>query len=274
MATPRYRPPPVGSRTIAPSAAIPLLEGQVADARSLLEARTVAVGPFRTWETCTKGILERAFGENHATVDEVMYAGKGPQFSGMSEQDYDDNRRTELVAKLETIAGLLQLLRIDAACVPAPVQPPLATQAGGVFIVHGHDQRRHELEVLLRKLDLQVTVLADEPNRGQTVIEKLESSSNCAFAVVLVTGDDEGRLAATPTAPLRPRARQNVILELGYFMARLGRSRVCALYEPGVEIPSDYAGVLFVELDAGSAWHFKLGKELKAAGLAVDMNKL
>jgi predicted nucleotide-binding protein len=64
-----------------------------------------------------------------------------------------------------------------------------------------------------------------------------------------------------------------VILELGYFLGRLGRRRVCALYQDGVEIPSDYSGVLYVRLDEGGAWRLQLAKELKAAGLPVDMNK-
>jgi predicted nucleotide-binding protein len=77
---------------------------------------------------------------------------------------------------------------------------------------------------------------------------------------------------AQPYDAQKPRARQNVILELGYFLGRLGRNRVCALYRSGVEIPSDYAGVLFTELDEGGGWRLQLAKELKAAGLPVDMN--
>ena len=69
-------------------------------------------------------------------------------------------------------------------------------------------------------------------------------------------------------------ARQNVILELGYFLAKLGRSRVCALYEKGVEIPSDYQGVLFIEIDERGRWKFDLAQEMKAAGLQIDLNEV
>jgi predicted nucleotide-binding protein len=69
------------------------------------------------------------------------------------------------------------------------------------------------------------------------------------------------------------RARQNVILELGFFLGKLGRKRVCALYQHNVEIPSDYAGVLFVPIDSGGAWRLPLARELKAAGLDIDMNR-
>jgi len=63
------------------------------------------------------------------------------------------------------------------------------------------------------------------------------------------------------------------MLELGFFLGRLGRKRVCALYQEGVEIPSDYSGVLFVPLDARGAWRLGLARELKAAGLDIDLNK-
>jgi predicted nucleotide-binding protein len=82
-----------------------------------------------------------------------------------------------------------------------------------------------------------------------------------------------GGFTIAPYDSQQPRARQNVILELGYFLGRLGRSRVCALYVEGLEIPSDYSGVLYVKLDGDGGWRLNLAKELKAAGLPVDMNK-
>jgi predicted nucleotide-binding protein len=63
-----------------------------------------------------------------------------------------------------------------------------------------------------------------------------------------------------------------VIFELGFFIGKLGRERVCALFETGVEIPSDYAGVVFVELDPRQSWRFEVAKEIRAAGLPVDLN--
>ena len=71
----------------------------------------------------------------------------------------------------------------------------------------------------------------------------------------------------------RPRARQNVVLELGFFLGALSRKRVCVLYKDGVELPSDYAGVLYEQLDDRGAWRMKLALELKAAGVEVDLNK-
>jgi len=71
---------------------------------------------------------------------------------------------------------------------------------------------------------------------------------------------------------LKPRARQNVILELGYFIGKLGRPRVCALYIEGVELPSDVHGVLYVSYDSAGGWRLKLASEIRAAGISVDLN--
>ncbi len=141
-----------------------------------------------------------------------------------------------------------------------------------IFLVHGRDERYlHEVARFLEKLRQDVLVLREQPNGGRTIIEKFEDYAEVGFAVVLLTPDDRGGLADA-AAELRPRARQNVVFELGYFIGRLSRARVCALYAAGVEIPSDYSGVLFVSLDDGGMWRMQLAKELKAAGFEVDMN--
>ena len=90
------------------------------------------------------------------------------------------------------------------------------------------------------------------------------------LAVVLLTPDDEGRLQGG--TDLKPRARQNVIFELGYFAGILGRNRVCALTKGDVEIPSDYDGVIYITLDDSGGWKLRIVKELKAAGFDVDAN--
>lgn len=142
-----------------------------------------------------------------------------------------------------------------------------------VFVVHGHDDASKEkVARFLEKLQLEPIILHEQPNKGRTIIEKFTDYADVAYAVVLMTADDIGGVKGTATRDLSPRARQNVVLELGYFLAKLSRGHVCALYETGVEIPSDYSGVLYLTLDPNEAWRFQLAKELKAAGLPVDLN--
>lgn len=143
-----------------------------------------------------------------------------------------------------------------------------------VFVVHGHDDAaRESISRFLERLELVPVVLKEQPTAGRTIIEKFEAESDVGFAVVLLTPDDVGGLASAPKK-LQPRARQNVIFELGYFAGALGRRRVVALVKGDVEIPSDYHGVIFVQLDSNDGWRLKVAQELKAAGLTIDMNKV
>ncbi len=131
-----------------------------------------------------------------------------------------------------------------------------------------------ELARTLEKLKLDAIVLHEQPNEGKTVIEKFErDASKVSFAVVLLTPDDFGYPKGKPDEA-KPRARQNVVLELGFFSGALGRSNVCVLYKGDLEIPSDYLGVVYVPMDDGGAWKFALARELRQANLPVDLNNL
>lgn len=144
-----------------------------------------------------------------------------------------------------------------------------------VFLVHGRNEAAlHSVARFLSQVGLSPVVLREQPSRGRAIIEKFIHYSDVEFAVVLLTSDDVGALAQDAPGALRRRARQNVIMELGFFLGKLGRDRVCALHEPEVEVPSDYAGVVFVPLDSGGAWRIALGKELRAAGLEIDLNAI
>jgi len=151
----------------------------------------------------------------------------------------------------------------------------LAEPRSTVFVVHGHDEAAlHETARFLETLGLPVAVLRELPDRGRTIIEKLVDHSDVGFAVVLLTPDDRGGSAEVSYDKQEARARQNVVLELGFFLGTLGRERVCVLYRKGVAIPSDYAGVIFVELDSSGGWKWALAGNLYAAGLPVDLNNV
>jgi predicted nucleotide-binding protein len=146
-----------------------------------------------------------------------------------------------------------------------------------VFVVHGHDENmKQTVARALGKLDLSPIILHEKPNQGKTIIEKFQEFANVSFAIVLISGDDMGYSAKADPTSARPRARQNVILELGYFLGLLGRDRVVVLFREAenLEMPSDYDGVVFVPFDQGGGWQVDLLKELKAVGFAVDANKL
>lgn len=144
-----------------------------------------------------------------------------------------------------------------------------------VFLVHGHDNEVKETVArFLERLGLIPIILHEQPNEGRTIIEKFEvSSGDVTFAVVLLTPDDVGG-AATEPQKLNRRARQNVILELGYFMGRLGRSHVCAVHRGDVELPTDFQGVVYIPFDRAGGWRTKLTQELISAKMPVNVEAL
>ena len=143
-----------------------------------------------------------------------------------------------------------------------------------VFVIHGRDDGSKDMVArFLENLALETVILQEQPNQGRTIIEKFEQYTDVGFAVVLCTPDDVGALA-TEQDSLKPRPRQNVVLEWGFFLGRIGRERVCALVKGKVEIPSDYAGVVFIDLDESGGWKIHLARELSKAGLPVDVNRL
>jgi len=173
---------------------------------------------------------------------------------------------------LDSLLERLELYQPPEISNAAVRTPRPAKDLTRVFLVHGHDEAaRESVARFLEKLGISPIILHKQANLGKTLIEKLEHYGDVSFAVVLLTPDDEGRAVAV-TTPLRLRARQNVVLELGYFVGLLGREHVCALHKEGLELPSDWDGVAWVNIDARGAWRFELARELKAAGFAIDMN--
>jgi predicted nucleotide-binding protein len=174
------------------------------------------------------------------------------------------------IATLESIMGRLNLYSEPAKGPAVAPETAPADDKTKVFVVHGHDEgAREAVARFIRDLGFQPIILHERANEGRTVIEKVEAHGAVGFAVVLLTPDDEGcEKGGTPA----PRARQNVVLELGYFIGRLGRNRVCALKRGDLEIPSDFGGVVYEPFDVAGAWKQKLGRELKAVGYAIDWN--
>jgi predicted nucleotide-binding protein len=157
----------------------------------------------------------------------------------------------------------------DSASAPIGNESAMPKNSRKVFVVHGHDETaKLAVENFLRQLKLEPVVLHRQPNRGRTIIEKLEEEAEpVGYAVILLTPDDEGRTKGG--LGMQDRARQNVLFEWGLFVGLLRRKHVCALYK-GVELPSDLDGVLWIEMDIGNAWQQKLAKEMKAARVPFD----
>ena len=153
---------------------------------------------------------------------------------------------------------------------PQVVSNTLPSNMDRIFIVHGHDgELKQSVARIIEKQGIEAIILSEQANKGRTIIEKFEDYSDVGGAICLFTADDYGR--AKKDEADNTRARQNVVLETGYFMGKLGRDHVVLLADKGIEMPSDLSGIVYTDT---AKWEIDLLKELKAIGYTVDFNKL
>jgi predicted nucleotide-binding protein len=267
---------PVGLPQVLPQKGIELLSNQITKGKQLLNSRPLTDDDYDQWELLTRNYLEKSFGVGSSNISSVMDIGKFGAFPMSAGPEYWENHRVQsLTSQLKSMEGLVELLTTESEISGEQSCTTKSKSFGNrVFLVHGRNEAvLHETARFLERLDQEVIILREQPNKGRTIIEKFEEYSDAGFAIILLTPDDKGCLFEEDYTMVKPRARQNVIFELGYFIGKLGRNRVCALYHKDVEIPSDYSGVLFILLDEQGAWRLSLAKEMKAANLSIDMNK-
>lgn len=240
---------------------------------------------FNRWHDYNLEFLKRTFtpqyNEYRKRYDEVgvwtysAFAIGGRSTSPREKVLEFKNKVNEKIKNLENLLAKADLI-------PSSIQSNANVSITGknveltskIFIVHGHDDKtKIEVARTLEKLGLSPIILHEQANEGKTIIEKFELHSEVGFAVVIMTCDDLGK-AKTSVEEEKYRARQNVILEMGYFIGKLGRDRVFPLYENGVELPSDLYGLLYNALDERGTWKFELVKELKAAGYSVSADSI
>jgi predicted nucleotide-binding protein len=221
----------------------------------------------------TNGEPQREF-ENSSRTDLILGdAGVAQEFEWAKEAVGN------AINTLKSLRERLEYLEAPAeASAPAPKASAEPSGEERVFLVHGRaGEAKESVARLLEKTgDHEVVILHEQPSEGRTLIEKFEDHARASdHAVVLLTADDVGGVAPAKGGELglHPRARQNVVFELGFFVGRLGRARVTVLYEEPVELPSDFRGVVYISLDDDS-WRYKLLKELRDAGLTYDLNKI
>ena len=238
------------------------------------------------WIDVTKEALSHVYvgdGEVESFEDRAVYRpGHVVAFGDWAES------RDGRVGAVEDGISRLQSLRTTLAFAQEPVveaapsealAPSSATEGPKeIFLVHGHDQRRDEVARFLGRASQNsytVVILDEQPDAGLTLIEKLERyAGNAAYAVILFTGDDVGAEkaevekaeAAGELAELKPRARQNVVFEFGWFCGQIRRQHVAVLYETDVEPPSDITGLTYISLGRED-WRERLVRNIRAAGL-------
>lgn len=241
----------------------------------LINSGTTSSGvEFETWQGKAEMFVNRHFGPDsleYKKVTEISYYE--PDYSAMlGGFSSRANHVAECQKGLRIAKGILQSflddMADDSVAKKSDVSPNYSFQK--VFIVHGHDgELKEAVARIIEKQGIEAIILSEKANKGRTIIEKFEDYSDVGGAICLFTTDDIGREKAETEE--KPRARQNVVFEAGFFMGKLGRGRVVLLADSGVEMPSDLAGVVYTN---SKNWQFDLLQELNAMGYAVDANKL
>ena len=240
-------------------------------------ASEVTEASVEKWDSFNVELLKRLFTSDELAQEYQWSTAAGGVIVGQESPGHLLQRLLKHVAKrvhtLESIKERLELFPERSVVGSDEAGPGRVPDNNKVFVVHGHEEAPPTAVArFLSQLGLDPVILHEQATGGRTLIEKLEYYGDVGFAVVLLTPDDVGTVKEN-SGKLNPRARQNVILELGYFLGRLTRARVCPLFKGPLELPSDYIGVGFVEMDSADGWHLKLARELKAAGFEVDLNK-
>ncbi len=227
--------------------------------------------------------LERAFGADTADYRNFSNAAVLQWEAGFAVGDYpqlshyQQGIRENISHSIAILGEAIRVLEEEIADAPESAAEGVREvipkrDLSKVFIVHGHDEAvKQGVARFIEKLGFEAIILHERPNKGRTIITKFrEESANAGFAVVLMTPDDVGK--ARDAIELKPRARQNVVFELAFFIGVLGSKCVAALVKGNIEKPSDFDGVVYLSLDAGD-WKTKLAQDLEEAGDTIDWRK-
>lgn len=241
--------------------------------RIIKEVRAYPAGEWRKVE-----VFEKWVGEMNLAI-RTLQSKQGSRFSGITQFRFDSlhysgSRKTindrgyqAILIHLELIESVMD--QPDKRSGDRSVSGASPSGKPKIFLVHGRDETaKAQTEAMIFRLGMEPVVLHRQANIGQTIVEKFEKHSNVDFAVVLLTPDDVGALYDKQNLDLKPRARQNVIFELGFFYGKLGRERVCCIMKSGLEKPSDIDGIVYLVYSGNvDSVELELQRELRQLGL-------
>lgn len=233
----------------------------------------------RKWDSYNRTLINRSFDDNdspHSYFSAYGRTGDLTQLLGEDVVNEVKDQINEKITYLESIIEQLPLIHQAAAVVADDNRDmgiKVDAETKDVFIVHGHDAGlKNEVARFIADMGYNPIILHEQPNKGKTIIEKIETFSNVCYAIILYTPCDKG--ASKDSPELLPRARQNVVFEHGYLIGKLGRERVCALIKDNVEKPGDIDGVIYVTYDDRGAWKMEVAREFKTLGLQFNSDAI
>lgn len=256
-----------------------LRNAQISSVESLEKTKN----DYYKWDSFNAELLRRIFTTSELSDEYSRWFGgfistKTPSFGEIIADLHKDIESK--IHRLDSICDRLELIPLSTQLQPTNSRGadrvPSRNMSNRVFVVHGHDEvSKTNLEVFLREIGLEPVVLHRQADEGMTIIEKFEKHSDVGYAFILLTPDEIAYLAADEKEPetrrrKERRARPNVIFEFGYFVGKLGRSRVCCLYTGEVALPSDISGMIYKKFNSSvEEVAYGIIKDLKAQGYTV-----
>lgn len=199
-------------------------------------------------------ILQVQMGQLYGDFPNINTAPETEMSEGASHPHFYS--RQQVLALVRAIDQIFEIRSHSELSIPEETK-----SESRVFISHGQANDWREVQDFIEKdIVLQTLELAQEPNQGRTVLQKLEQeSSRCDFAVIVMTGDDLDSDGVI-------RARENVMHEIGFFQGKYGMKAVCLLHEEGTNIPSNIDGLVYIPFTKGNvvATFGALQRELKS----------
>lgn len=237
---------------------------------------------YGIWDDYNNEFLKNSFNNpdneyKHGYKNSGLMIGVSDVMMGAS--IYDPNHRLKTLkqrieAKTTSLESLLSkadliLSEVETASIIERKKIKETIMEPTIFIIHGHDEEmKRSVQLFLNRAKLKDIVLHEQPDKNRTIIEKLIEEGETASYVIALLSPDDTQNDGTH------RARQNVILEIGYFIGKLGREKVRILRKGDTVIPSDLQGILYENYDKDGAWRIKLTKEMKSVGIPIDMEKI
>jgi predicted nucleotide-binding protein len=240
---------------------------------------------YSKWDSFNVELLKQSFNTDEI-AKEYSYWGvaalalREPSLGEKIADTYKDIDKK--IHRLDSISERLELIPLDETLkdigqLSKESFDLKTSKSNKVFVVHGKDEiSKTNLEVFLHEIGLEPVVLHRQADEGMTIIEKFEKHSDVGYAFILLTPDEVAYLASEDTLSdddrnKEYRARPNVIFEFGYFIGKLGRSRVCCLHTGHTTLPSDVSGIVYKRFEKSvEEIAYSIIKDLKASGYTLS----
>ena len=237
----------------------------IEEANRLIESEiVVGTSEFSQWYSKCTYYLEKHYGKDSAEYRH--FVGVQYQKRVYNAYEYDRRRTRDSLDGLRVAVTLLESMEDNE-----PTQEVLKDAPNilnKILIVYGHnDAVRQKVSRILEQQGIVPVALDEKYDVGPTIIEKFEKYSDCNAAICIFSSDDLGK--AKEENGLKPRARQNVVFETGFFSGKFGRNKTIILYDESVELPSDLNGIVYINING---FEMNLLKSLNTMGFNIDFN--